>query len=296
MESQQGHDGRGRHGTGVAMVLLATIIWASAGLFVRLLPFDIWSIIVVRNLFALILVGAYVLWRFGGRTLAVIRGLGLPGAGATLCMAATVISFPAAFQHAPVGNVVTIYASVPFVTAALAWAWYRERPSPATLAAGAVALLGIAIMEGPTAHGPQLGDALALQSTVQMALLTLIIRRYHHIEMLPVALLAIVLSGIVAFPLAHHVADFGPRDIAVAAGFALFPITLGMMLYVIGSALVPATLSALIQTLESPFGMLWVWVGVGEVPPTETLVGGALVLAAVFGRLWLDARRAPAPA
>jgi drug/metabolite transporter (DMT)-like permease len=295
MHSQQGQAGAGRHRLGVAIVLLSTIVWASAGLFVRLLPFDIWSIIVYRNLFAVVFVGAYVIWRFGNRTLAVIRGMGLPGAGATLCMAATVISFPAAFQHTSVGNVVTIYAAIPFVTAALAWAWYCERPSPATLAAGAVALVGIAIMEGPTASGPNFGDLLALQSTLQMALLTLIIRRYAHVEMLPVALLAIIVSGLVAYPLAHQLADFGPRDIVVAAGFALFPITLGMMLYVIGSAMVPATLAALIQTLESPFGMLWVWLGVGEVPPVETLIGGAMVVAAVFARLWLDARRAPAP-
>ena len=82
----------------------------------------------------------------------------------------------------------------------------------------------------------------------------------------------------------------GPRDIAVAAGFALFPITLGMMLYVIGSAMIPATLAALIQTLEAPFGIFWAWVGVGEVPTAETIIGACLVLAAVFGRLLVDAR------
>ena len=47
-----------RLGFGIAIVLFSTIIWATAGLFVRLLPFDIWSIIVWRNCFAVLFVGS----------------------------------------------------------------------------------------------------------------------------------------------------------------------------------------------------------------------------------------------
>jgi hypothetical protein len=54
----------GQYRLGIFLVLLSTIVWASAGLFVRLLPFDIWSIIVWRNAFAVFFVGGYVFWRF----------------------------------------------------------------------------------------------------------------------------------------------------------------------------------------------------------------------------------------
>lgn len=278
-----------RQQLGLFIVLFSTVIWASAGLFVRLLPFDIWSIIVWRNLFAVFFVGGYMVWRLRGRTLPAIRNLGRPGWLATACNTIVIIIFPAAFQHASVGNVVTIYASLPFVTALIAWLWLRETPSIATMLAGSAALLGIVIMVGPSTGGPQLGDALALLSTIGMALLTLIVRRHQDIEMLPVAFLAIVISGVIALPLAQNLGAFSPRDIVVAAGFALFPLTLGMMLYVIGSKMIAATLSALIQTLEAPFGVLWAWVGIGEVPVTETLIGGGLVLAGVFGRLLYEA-------
>lgn len=270
---------------GIVIVLVSTIIWASAGLFVRLLPFDIWSIIVWRNCFAVIFVGSYVLWRLRGETFTVIRNLGAPGWFVTACSTFTIIAFPAAFQHASVANVVTIYASLPFVTAALEWILFRARPSIPTLAAGSLALVGIAIMVGPSTGGPQLGDILGFLSTVSMALLTIVIRRYTHINMLPVALLSIFISGFIAWPMAQHLGDFGTRDMVVAAGFALFPLTLGLMLYVIGSAMVPATLSTLIQTLEAPFGVLWAWLGVAEVPTLTTAIGGLLVLTGVFGRL-----------
>ena len=34
----------------------------------------------------------------------------------------------------------------------------------------------------------------------------------------------------------------------------------------------------------------WAWIGVGEVPAPATFVGGAIVLASVFGRLLLEPR------
>jgi drug/metabolite transporter (DMT)-like permease len=58
-------------------------------------------------------------------------------------------------------------------------------------------------------------------------------------------------------------------------------LTLGMMLYVMGSALIPAALSGLIGIAEAPLGALWAWVGVGEAPAAATLFGGAIVLASV---------------
>ena len=64
--------------------------------------------------------------------------------------------------------------------------------------------------------------------------------------------------------------------------------TLGLMLYVIGSAMIPSTLTALIGTIEAPIAALLAWVGVGELPATETFIGGSIVLAGVIGRLLYD--------
>jgi drug/metabolite transporter (DMT)-like permease len=109
--------------------------------------------------------------------------------------------------------------------------------------------------------------------------------------MLPMAWTAIILSVIVALPLAEHLWDLTPRDHLVAVGFALGPMTLGMMLYVIGSALIPAALSALIGVAEAPIGALWAWAGVGEAPTVSTIIGGGIVLASVIGRLSIDLLR-----
>jgi drug/metabolite transporter (DMT)-like permease len=234
------------------------VAWGSGGLLVRLLPFDMWTIVFWRGVFGTLFIGSYVLWRFAGATPDAIRRMSSSGIVITMC-----------------------------VTAAIAWLWLRERPSPLTMAASVLALLGIVVILGPASDGPRLGDLLAMLATAATALMTVAIRRSSYVEMLPVAGLATALSVLIAWPLADGLMALSGRDFLVAAGFGLGPMTLGMMLYVIGSALIPATLTALIGTLEAPIGALWAWVGVGEVPATATFLGGGMVLAAVFGRLLL---------
>jgi drug/metabolite transporter (DMT)-like permease len=56
-----------------------------------------------------------------------------------------------------------------------------------------------------------------------------------------------------------------------------------------------SALAALIGTMEAPLGAAWAWIGVGEVPRRETIIGGIIVLAAVIFRLLLDMRNQRAP-
>jgi drug/metabolite transporter (DMT)-like permease len=271
--------------TGIALVTLATVVWASGGLFTRLLPFDLWTIVFWRGIFAAFFIGCYVVYVFGRQTFTVLANAGLEGWLVAVFSLGTIVLFPAAVQHTSVANAFTIVTALPFVTAAIAWLWMRERPSLATMIASAFAMLGIFIMLGPTSQGARLGDLLALFGVISQALMTVIIRRNPNVKMLPMAWASVVLSIIISYPLAHHLWDLTARDYAVAAGFGLGPMTLGMMLYVVGSSMIPATLTALINTMEGPFAALWAWAGVGEVPALETVIGGSIVMASVFCRL-----------
>jgi drug/metabolite transporter (DMT)-like permease len=280
-----------RHRHGVLLVLLATIAWSASGLFTRLMPFDLWTIVAWRSAFGAVFIGGYVLWRYGRDTFQVIGRMRRMGIFITLCSASTITLFVPAFQFTSVANAFTIYAALPFVAAGISWVWLRERPTIGTMLASAIALAGIVVMLGPSAEGPRLGDGLAMLATTTTALLTVAIRKSRHVDMVPVALLANVLSALVAAPLAVHLFDLTPRDYLVAAGSGLIPMTLGLMLYVIGSALIPSTLTTLINMMETPFGVIWAWVGIGEVPATTTFIGGGIVIASVLGQLLLDGSR-----
>ena len=57
---------------------------------------------------------------------------------------------------------------------------------------------------------------------------------------------------------------------------------LGLLLLSFGTPLVSATRGALIGTLQTPLGVLWVWLTFSEAPAAATLAGGLIVMAAVI--------------
>jgi hypothetical protein len=59
---------------------------------------------------------------------------------------------------------------------------------------------------------------------------------------------------------------------------------------VIGGRLVSATENALINTLELPLAVAWVWVCFSEIPTGSGLIGGIIVMAAVAAHVWHSSR------
>jgi drug/metabolite transporter (DMT)-like permease len=66
----------------------------------------------------------------------------------------------------------------------------------------------------------------------------------------------------------------------------------GLAFYTLGTKRVPAAEATLLAALEVPFTPLWVWLFLNETPPTYTLIGGAVVLVALFTHIFGEFRRA----
>jgi len=49
---------------------------------------------------------------------------------------------------------------------------------------------------------------------------------------------------------------------------------------------VSATENALINTLETPLAVAWVWLCFGETPSAATFVGGSIVIAAIAAHVY----------
>jgi hypothetical protein len=111
-------EGRASRIEGIALVTVATIVWGSGGLFTRLLPFDLWTIVFWRGVFATLFIGAYVFYRFGRSTLKVVLDAGFEGVLVALCSTATIVLFPAAFQHTSVAK---NSVCTPL------WSWWRSK-------------------------------------------------------------------------------------------------------------------------------------------------------------------------
>ena len=89
-----------------------------------------------------------------------------------------------------------------------------------------------------------------------------------------------------------------PYAFGLLFGLGVFQLALPCLLVVGLTAVLPAPEIALLGLLEVLFGVLWAWVGAGEVPGPATLSGGLLVLGALVGNelLALAGRHRTGPA
>jgi drug/metabolite transporter (DMT)-like permease len=280
---------------GIALVTLASILWSTAGLFVRLLDLDVWTIQFWRALFSglsiLVLIAADKGWRLPQA----MQAIGRPGLAAIPISALSMIGNVAALKLTTVANVLVVYATVPFVAAAVAFLWMGEKPARRTLIASAVALVGIAVMAGAaTRPGDIAGCVLSFLMTSAFAVLLVLARRYPSLAMAPVNALGAFLCAAICWPLVPSGTP-SASELAILALFGTTTTGLAYLLFLTGARHIPASEAGLIALLDVILGPLWVWLAFGEEPGGPAIIGGRLVLAALLWYLSDDLRRSELP-
>lgn len=280
---------------GRLLVAAAAACWSTGGLIARLVDTDPWTTVFWRGLFcAAFLVGVTAL-REGRRTPGVFLGMGATGLAMAACFAIASTCFIMALHRTSVANVLIIQSLSPFMAGLLGWAWMGERVAGRTWTAMGVALLGSAIMVSryfytEAAAGSLGGDLLAFTVALAFATATVLLRRNRHVQMLPAAALAAALASVVA-SFSARPGSAGSGDLLLLALFGSGQLGLGMILFTAGARRIPVAEAALIAVLESVLGPVWVWLALGENPGAPSLVGGAIVLAALAGHTLADLRR-----
>jgi drug/metabolite transporter (DMT)-like permease len=243
-----------------------------------------------RGLFAGLMILSVIIVQERHRTIAAIKAVGRPGLAAAICSTAATFLYINALRRTSVADVAVIFAAAPFLTAGLGWLWLRLTVDWTTLAASLLALLGISIMVGGAAiEGHLFGDVLAFGMTICMAIMMLIIRRHEHTPMLPAACLSALLCPLVLWPFCQPFAlDAG--DMVNLFLFGTTQFGLGLLLLTVGGQMVSATENALLNTLETPLAIAWVWICFGETPSATSVIGGTIVVAAVVAQIWYGGR------
>jgi len=208
-----------------------------------------------------------------------------PAFGVMLASATSMVTGIGSMRFTAVADALTIYATVPFMTAAVAWIFIGERPSRATMIASVVALAGVIVMlGGAKLDGSLFGKILAIGMTLGMAVMTTIMRSHREVPMLPAVGFSAWLCSAICFAFAAPL-SITPVDLALCAAFGIIQNAAGLALYALGSQRIPAAEATLIAALEVPLTPLWVWLIFAETPSTATLIGGSIVLAAMFGHI-----------
>lgn len=282
-----------RHLLGAALVILSALVYSLAGVLTKAITADALTIVCWRGLVGGLLVVAYVGWL--GRHEPLRRRFRLGWQGWLLAGVGSLasVAFIFSFKLTYVANVAVIYATAPFMAAALGWWLLRERFRPQTALAAAISVAGILVVfAGSLGTGSLAGNAMALLMTLGSALYMVLIRRFRDS---PVVLAGGV-SALQLFVIGWLVTD----PFAVTRQDALLLVLFGLafaialVLWTEGTKLIPAAESGFLGTAETPFAMLLAWLFLAELPPFASFVGAGIVLTAVIGHALSDLSHARA--
>jgi len=279
------------HSRAVLLMVAIAFMWSIAGVVTRHLEsarsfevtfwrsfFTLLSLLVIlplfqgREVFSRIRHGSRALWISG------------------VCWSFMFTAFMMALTLTSVANVLVTLAVGPFLTALLARVVIGHRIAMRTWLAIAVAGLGIAWMFGgdlqANGDGSQLaGTLVALLVPMAGAVNWTVVQRSQaqgdKIDLVPAVMVGALISSLVTLPLALPLTAT-VHDIALLAMLGLVQLAIPCVLSVRCASVLKAPEIALLALLEIIFGILLAWLGAGEVPGTNVLTGGALVLGALL--------------
>jgi len=279
MQASAGPERR-RAREGRLAILLAAVAWSTAGLGQRGLDATAVTQVAGRAFFAALALLALVLAMERRGTMRAFLGMGRSGLAMTVFLAISSGAFLLALNHTSVANVLFMQAAAPMMAALLGWVLISEPVDGRTWAALLLAGAGVAVMAAGSLDAGIAAVGLPLLMTASFAVVIVIARHRRDVSMMPATCASQVLVVVVCAPFVT-LGSVSGSDWAILAALGVGQMGLGLAFLTIGARLIPPAQVALISLLEVVLGPLWVWLAYGERPSSATLVGGAIVVAAV---------------
>ncbi|MBC7737267.1 MAG: DMT family transporter [Candidatus Saccharibacteria bacterium] len=187
-----------------------------------------------------------------------------------------------ALQATTVANAVLLFAASPIFAALLGRLVLDEPVTRLTSAAIMLALAGVAVMVGGGFAGG--GAWTGNLSAFSFAIFTVTLRLGKSGAMLQTVLLGGLFSmatGAVAGLILNQPLRVSLPDAVTAMAMGAVTLTGGMLLYTLGSRVVPAAQATLISLTEVLLAPRWAWLFLSESLMPGTWIGGTILLAAI---------------
>ncbi len=292
------------YGAGVIFTVAGAACWSLGGALVRATDgIDAWQIIFYRSSTVLALMGAWLTYRLRGHLLSHMARAGINAVVAGMAVGTAGLTFVASLFYTTVAQAIFMVGMAPFLSAIIGYWILRERIPGVTWISMMIALFGMTIIFGGSGgSGGFIGTMLAIYSAFCFSCYAVLLRWGQNTEM-SVALIwnALFLIAVSAIVL---LAPTGLRPVhgigQLAVGWWNFlwilvmgavQLTLGLILFTIGSRSVPAAQLSLFALVEPVLAPLWAWLVARELPPIWTFVGGAVILIAIVMQALMSAAR-----
>ncbi|MGB0852858.1 MAG: DMT family transporter [Pikeienuella sp.] len=272
---------------GVLIVASGALLYAPDSLMLRLMAMEQWPTMFWRGLIAGSILTVAMLIARGRQYPADIRALGRTGLAFLVVYGTVNFLFVFAVRETTVANTLFILSTSPIFSSLISWVWLKEPPDRRTIRTIVLAMIGIGtiagghMVTGEPRVGTFWGDMSALAGAFGLALGFNIARSKREYSMTPMIGPAGLIGAAVAFAMAT---DVTPPPDAIAPmlimGILLTPLATWFL--TIGPRYIPAPEVSLLMLIEAVIGPLIVWWALSEYPGNMTLIGGTIVLGAIF--------------
>ncbi|MGB7481297.1 MAG: DMT family transporter [Burkholderiaceae bacterium] len=276
------------HTRAILLMVCAATLWSIAGVLTRRLDAaQGFEVTFWRSVFAALFVALALAWQQRGGLWMTLQRLGWPGLVSGLMWCVMFCCFMIALTMTTVANTLIVMSVSPLLTALLARPLLRQRIARRTWLAILFAGAGMVWMFAGSLSqvGPRELAGMAIACGVPLAASINVItmkKSGQAVDLVPAVMMGGVFSALLMLPLAWPL-QASAHDIGILATLGVFQLGLPCMLMVIAARSLAAPELSLLALIEVVLGPLWAWLGAGETPPPQTLVGGAIVVAALVG-------------
>tara|TARA_B100000579_G_scaffold366993_1_gene327131 strand:- start:402 stop:1307 length:906 start_codon:yes stop_codon:yes gene_type:complete len=275
----------------IPIVLIAGLFWSFGPYVVRHID-DAnsvpWQYLFTRGIVIFILLNIYLYFDEGFEFISNYKKIGVSGVVGGIGLGIAMTTFIWSITNTSAAVTLLCLAAMPFITALLGFLFLKEKISISVWITIVIASIGIIIMALETNIKTSLaGLMFGLLSALGFAVFSVSLRwRKETPKFTTVAIAGIfcaISSGTIIL-----INDL--NFLSTGKNMALFTthgtiVCLGLILYSIGSKNIPAAELTLLSLTEVIGGIFWVWLpwlGINEVPATNTIIGGFFIFISIF--------------
>ena len=279
------------HKTAISIILLAGIFWSFGPYVVRnidqpeMVP---WQYLFTRGTVIFILLNLFLFFEEGKDFYKNYFKVGLAGVIGGAGLGTAMITFIWSITNTSAAITLLCLAAMPFITALLGFLFLKEEISSNVWLAIIIATAGISIMAFEnTGQNSIIGFLFGIASAIGFSIFSVSLRWKKDTPKFTTVAVAGLFCAI--FSLIMLIIQ-DKAILSSSKNQALFSIhgtlvCLGLILYSMGSKIIPAAELTLLSLTEVIGGIFWVWLpilGINEVPTNNTIIGGFLIFMSII--------------
>jgi len=268
---------------GPFLVFLGAFFLSFGGLIVK--SFEgatLWQILFWRQFFFVLLVVIFLLFTYKKKIFLALYKSGIPGFIGGIILGLGFSAYVFAMYNTTVANANFIIQTQAIFLAVLGYLFLKEKISKLTLASIILAISGIILMVGNSLSPGQLsGNLVAFVMPGSFAVLIIIVRRYPNVDMVPLQLFAGIAAMLIGYFFSTKI-SISTNDLFLAFIAGFFQVGLGFIFITIGARKTLSAMVGILMMTEAVFGPFWAWLFLDEKPQFYALIGGSIILFAVF--------------